>query len=164
MAVQFAYVPRACAAAVLVGALAVSACGEPETEASAAAPKIAEAAAPVAAPAVDLANLTPQQLILRGQECNNALRPLRQADYIPAEMQARIARSPNISLGDLVFTASDLGVGAEARKQAHDGARPAPGRGDEITAEYTAYVNTCADILDRTTVFIAEHKAAKGKA
>jgi hypothetical protein len=79
-------------------------------------------------------------------------------------MQARIARSPNISLGDLVFTASDLGVGAEARKQAHDGARPAPGRGDEITAEYTAYVNTCADILDRTTVFIAEHKAAKGKA
>jgi hypothetical protein len=159
---QFAFVPRACAAAVLVGALAVSACGE--SEAPAAAPEVAEAPAPASAPAVDLASLTPQQLILRGQECNNALRPLRQADYIPAEMQERIARSPNISLGDLVFTASDLGVGAEARKQAHDGARPAPSRGDEITAEYTAYVNECADVLDRTTVFIAEHKAAKAAA
>lgn len=161
---QFAFLPRAGVAAVLSGAFVMSACSQANPEAPAPAVVEAPAAAPASAPAVDLASLTPQQLMLRGQECNNALRPLRQADYIPADMQERLARSPNISLADLVFTASDLGVGAEARKQAHEGARSAPGRGDEITAEYTAYVNTCADILDRTTALIAEHKAAKGKA
>lgn len=152
---QSAFVPRTCVAAALFGALALSACGKSDSEPPVVPEVVAPAEAPATAPTVDLASLTPQQLILRGQECNNALRPLRQADHIPAEMKNRVARSPSISLGDLVFTASDLGVSSDFRKQAHDGARPAPGRGDEVTAEYTAYVNECADILDRTVVFIA---------
>ena len=156
MAVRFRPLSRA-SVALLIGASALSACGQSESGTDAAS---AEAAP---APAVSVAaSLAPDALMLRALECRSSFAPLRNGtDLLPADVMARVARTADVGFGDLVFGAGDYGLSMEARRDAHQGGRRMPRSADEVTPEYIEYVQTCADILDRASALLSEAKAAR---
>lgn len=155
MAVQFRPSFRA-SAALLLGGLALSACGQTETGTDA-----AQADAP--APAVSVvASLAPDALMLRALECRSSFAPLRNStDLLPDDLMARVAGTANVSFGDLIFGAGNYGVSMEARRDANQSGRPLPRSADEVTPEYIEYVQTCADVLDRAGAMLREAKAAQ---
>lgn len=156
MAVQLRPLFRT-SAALLIGGLALSACGQTKTGTDA---TPAEAASD---PAVSVAaSLAPDALMLRALECRSSFAPLRNGtDRLPGDLMARVARTADVSFGDLVFGAGNYGVSMEARRDAHQNGRPMPGSADQVTPEYIDYVQTCADILDRAGAMLSEAKAAQ---
>lgn len=158
MAIQFRPLSRASAAA-LIGGLALSACGQVETETKTAAAETASAPAPSVSIA---ASLAPDALMLRALECRSSFAPLRHGtDLLPSDLMARVARTTDVSFGDLIFGAGRHGVSMEARRDAHQGGRRMPQSAADITPEYIHYVSTCADILDRAGAMLNEAKAAQ---
>lgn len=156
MAVRFRPLSRA-SAALLIGGLALSACGQTETGTDAAPAEAAKA------PAVSIAaSLAPDALMLRALECRSSFAPLRNGtDLLPGDLMARVARTADVSFVDLVFGAGNYGVSMEARRDAHQNGRRMPRSADQVTPEYIDYVQTCADILDRADAMLSEAKAAQ---
>ena len=137
----------------LAGGLALGACSQAETDAN----------APVEAePAATVASLDPEALMLRALECHRSMGRARQVpDRMPAEINERFARTPEIAFADLVLAGGRLGLSSEARQQAFNGGPNLPPAHEPTPPEYVAYMMECADITDRAAVLIAEQKAAK---
>lgn len=156
MAVRFRRLFPA-SAVVLIGGLALSACGQAETEAPAAAAEVAPLS-----PAAVAAALAPDALMLRAVECRMALAPLRLgSDRVPPDLTARVARTADIPFRDLVFGAKGFGLAMEDISRAHSSGRPVPRSAEEVTADYVEYVETCAEVMDRAAPMLNEAKAAK---
>lgn len=147
--------PRTSAVGAIIGALALSACGQADNAAV-----VDAAETPAAAPVVSVAaSLAPDALMLRALECRSSLAPVRHSsDLLPADLMARVARTADVSFGDLIFGAGEQGLSMEARRDAHSNRRAMPRTAEEVTPDYIEYVSTCADILDRAASVLAADK------
>jgi hypothetical protein len=155
MAVQFQSTLRVQVGAALVGAMVLSACGQAAPEAVQGDPEAAPAPVAAAPAAVEDA-LTPAALILRALECHRPLNAARTAtDRLPADVNARIAQTPELHFNRMVFAGSRLGLTIEERREAHSSGRAMPRTGNEIEPDYLTYLSACADITDRAAQAIA---------
>ena len=141
---------RPAVAVVLIGGLALAACGQ------------ADADGATVEPEATIASLAPDALMLRALECHRTMGRARQVpDRMPAEINDRFARTPEIAFSDLVIHGGRLGLTSEARQQAFNGGPNLPPAHEPTPPEYVAYMMECADVTDRAAVLIAEQKAAK---
>lgn len=149
-------------AAVLGVLTALAACGA-DTESGA--PQAADAAAAPDPIAASVAALEPGEVMLRALGCEKIMSSSRiNTGRLNDELNALVARTPELSFRDLVFAGSDFNLSQEARQTAYKEGKNLTSFGDGVSAEMTAYITECAAITARASVLMDEVKAAKAGA
>jgi hypothetical protein len=77
------------------------------------------------------------------------------------ELNALVARTPELSFRDLVLGGSDFDLSQEARQAAYKDGKNLTSFGAGVSPEMTAYITDCAAVTARASVLLEEAKAKK---
>lgn len=145
--------------AVLGAVTALAACGA-ETEVST--PETATAAAAAPDP---IAALAPGEVMLRALGCQKIMSASRvNPDRLNDELNALVARTPDLSFRDLVFAGSDFDLTQEARQTAYKEGKNLSSFGNGVSPEMTAYITECSAVTTRAAALMEAVEASKADA